>query len=39
MNEERCPECGKENSLVVKNYEGTVVCKNCALVDKMSIID
>jgi transcription initiation factor TFIIIB Brf1 subunit/transcription initiation factor TFIIB len=39
MNEERCPECKKENSLFTKQHDGNIVCKNCGVVNESRIID
>lgn len=39
MNEERCPECGTENALKIKNHEGNVTCQNCAIVFEKGLID
>lgn len=39
MNEERCPECKKENSLFTKQHDGNIVCKNCGVVHEQRIID
>ena len=35
---ERCEEC-KSADLVIKHYEGTIVCDNCGLVQQSRIID
>jgi transcription initiation factor TFIIIB Brf1 subunit/transcription initiation factor TFIIB len=39
MNEERCPECGTENALKVRNHEGNVTCQKCAVVYERGLID
>lgn len=39
INEEKCENCGKVNSLVVKQHEGTLVCKHCGLIHQSSMID
>ena len=39
MKEDKCDGCGKVNSLVIKQHEGTMVCVSCGLIHKLSMID
>lgn len=39
MNEERCLNCRKASTLVIKQHEGTLVCRDCGEVHSMSMID
>lgn len=39
LQQETCIDCRATNSLVMKTYEGTLVCKNCGVINQESIID
>ena len=39
MKEDKCEHCHRVNCLVVKQHEGTLVCKHCGIVSQVSMID
>jgi len=39
LNEDKCDNCNKKNTLVTKQHEGTLVCTSCGVVQQINMID
>lgn len=39
LRDEKCDKCGKTDTLVTKQHEGTLVCRSCGIVQMHSMID